>query len=46
MPFQQRGWDLEMIILSEVSQIKTNITGHHLYGESKKKKIQKHLFIK
>ena len=32
--------DLEVIIPSEISQIKTNII-YHLYVESKKKKIQR-----
>ena len=30
--------DLEIIVLSEVSQTKTNIIWEHLYVESKKKK--------
>ena len=37
MPFAATWIDLEIIILNEVSQRKTNI-GYHLYGESKKKK--------
>ena len=36
MPFAATQMDLEMIILSEVSQTKTNIIWHHLYVESKK----------
>ena len=35
MPFEATWMNLEMIIVSEVSQTKTNIT-HHLYVESKK----------
>ena len=37
--------DLEIIILSEVRERKTNIW-YHLYVGMKKKKIQIHLFIK
>ena len=36
MPFAVTWMDLEVIILSEVSQTKTNII-YHLYVESKKK---------
>ena len=36
MPFAATWMDLEMIILSEISQRKTNII-YHLYVESKKK---------
>ena len=36
MPFAATWLDLEMIILSEVSQTKTNIIWYHLYVESKK----------
>ena len=36
MPFTATWVDLENIILSEVSQIKTNIIWYHLYVESKK----------
>ena len=36
MPFVATWMDLEIIILSEVSQRKTNIIWHHLYVESKK----------
>ena len=35
MPFEATWMDLEIIILSEVSQIKTNIIWCHLYVESK-----------
>ena len=45
MPFAAVWMDLEIIILSEVSQTKTNIR-YHLYMESKKKKIQMNLFKK
>ena len=39
--------DLEIIILSEVSQTKTNIIRYHSYVESNfKKKIQMNLFTK
>ena len=41
--FLVRWMDLEIIILSEVSQTKTSII-YHLYVESKKKKIQMSLF--
>ena len=36
MPFAATWMDLDIIILSEVSQTKTNTLGHHLYVESKK----------
>ena len=36
MLFAATWMDLEMIMLSEVSQTKTNITLYHLYVESKK----------
>ena len=45
MPFAATWTDLEIIILSEVSQTKTNIIWYHLYMESKKM-IQMNLFIK
>ena len=45
MPFAVTWMDLEIIILSEVSQTKTNIIWYHLYVDSKKK-IQMNLFIK
>ena len=35
MPFAATWMDLEIIILSEVSQTKTNIIWYHLYVESK-----------
>ena len=38
MPFAATWMDLEIIILSEVSQTKTNIISYHLYVESKKKR--------
>ena len=37
--------DLEIVILSEASQTKTNIIGYHLYVESKKI-VQMNLFTK
>ena len=37
MPFAATWMDLEIIILSEVSQTKTNIIWYCLYVESKKK---------
>ena len=36
MPLVETWMDLEIIILSEVSQTKTNIICYHLYMESKK----------
>ena len=36
MPFAATWMDLELIIVSEVSQRKTNITWYSLYAESKK----------
>ena len=41
IPFAATCTDLEIIILSEVSQTKTNIILYHLYVESKKKKRYK-----
>ena len=46
MPLVAMWMDLAIIILSEVSQTKTNIIQYHLYVESEKKKIQTNLFIK
>ena len=45
MPFVATWMDLEIIILSEVRQKKTNIICYHLYVESKKM-IQMNLFTK
>ena len=45
MPFAATWMDLEIIILSEVNQTKTNIIWSHLYVESKKM-IQMNLFAK
>jgi len=36
MPSEATWMDLDVIIVSEVSQTKTNIICHHLYVESKK----------
>ena len=36
MPFVVTQMELEIIVLSEVSQTKTNIVCYHLYVESKK----------
>ena len=36
MPFSATWMDLEIIIVSEVSQRKTNIIWYHLFVESKK----------
>ena len=46
MPFAATGMDLEVIILSEVSQTKTNIIWHHLYVESIKKNDSDELIYK
>ena len=43
MPFAAMWMDLEIIILCEVSQAKTNIIWYHLYVESKKIMIQMNL---
>ena len=45
MPFAVTKMDLEIVILSELSQIKTNIMRYHLYEDSKKM-IQLNLFTK
>ena len=45
MPFATTWMDLEIIILSGVSQTKTNIIRFHLYVESKKM-IQMNFFTK
>ena len=44
MPFAATWMDLEIIILSEVSQTKTNIW-HHLYVESNFKKWYKWTYL-
>ena len=46
MPFAATCMDLEMIILSEAKQRKTNIIWCHLYVESKKKKDTNELIYK
>ena len=45
MPFAATWMDLDIIILSEVSQRKTNTICYHLYVDSKKM-IQMNLFTK
>ena len=45
MPFVATWMDLEIIILSEVSQTETNIIWYHLYVESEKM-VQMNLFKK
>ena len=45
MPFSATWMDLDIIIVSEVSQRKTSIIWYHLYVESKKM-IQMKLFTK
>ena len=45
MSFAATQMDLEILVLSEVSQIKTNITLYRLYVESKER-IQVNLFTK
>ena len=45
LPFAATWMELEIIILTEVSQTKTNIIQYHLYVECKKM-IQMNLFIK
>ena len=45
MPFAATWMDLEIIILSEVSQTKTNIIWYHLYVEFKYM-MQMNLFTK
>ena len=45
MPFAVTKMDLEIVILSELSQIKTNIMRYHLHVESKNM-VQMNLFTK
>ena len=45
MPFAATWMDLEMIILSEVGQMKTKITWYHLLVESHLKMIQRGVLI-
>ena len=44
MSFAVTWMDLEVIILSEISQTKTNIIQCHFYVKSKKKKLQMNIF--
>ena len=44
MPFAATWMDLEIVILIEVSQRKTNIIWYHLYVESKKKGTNEHIY--
>ena len=46
MPFAATWMDLEIVILSEVRQRKTNIIWHHLPVESKKKNGRNELIYK
>ena len=46
MPFAVPRIDLEITILSEESQIKTNIIQYHLYVESDTKMIQMNSYTK
>ena len=36
LPFAAMWMDLENVVISEISQIKTNSVGYHFYVESKK----------
>ena len=45
MPFVATWMDLEMIILREVSQTKTNILWYHIHVESKKEKWCKWAYL-
>ena len=45
MPFEETWMDLEIIILTEVSQRKTKIIWYSLYVESKKKKLYKWTYL-
>ena len=44
MPFPATWMDLDIIILSEVSQAKTNIIWYCLYAESKKQDTNEHIY--
>ena len=44
--FQQHEWNWKGIILSEISQRKTNNGCFHLYMETKKKKANKQIKMK
>ena len=46
MPIEETWMDLEIIILTEVSQRKTKILWHSLYVESKKKNYTNELIYK
>ena len=44
MPFAATWFDLEMNILSEVSQTKTNTIWYHLYVDSNKNRIKELIY--
>ena len=44
-PFAVKWMDLEIIILSETSQTKTNIIWYHLYAESNKNDTKEFTYL-
>ena len=44
IPFAATWMDLEIFILSEVSQVKTNVIWKHLYVESRKKDTNEFIY--